>query len=184
MEDSDPALYVVPEPPPHLARGPTIAGAHGNASGAPTFRRRSVAWARCPLRSIPASVWPNLSSCVLNNLLCMANSQFLSISRISFACYDRARRDLAALVLQLLTTVARLAGPGGPRAVVAESVLAKHQLLILNRSRGRKPHGGLRLRNSMALKRHDIGLLIEGKPTRSPAPGMCADGACRGTPTD
>jgi len=28
----------------------------------------------------------------------------------------------------LLTTVARLAGPGGARAVVAESVLVKHQL--------------------------------------------------------
>jgi putative transposase len=42
-------------------------------------------------------------------------------------------------VLHLLTTVARLAGPGGARAVVAESVLVKHQLLILNRSRKRSP---------------------------------------------
>jgi hypothetical protein len=33
--------------------------------------------------------------------------------------------------------VARLAGPGGARAVVAESVLVKQQLLILNRSRRR-----------------------------------------------
>jgi putative transposase len=36
-------------------------------------------------------------------------------------------------------TVARLAGPGGARSVVAESVLVKHQLLILNRSRKRSP---------------------------------------------
>jgi hypothetical protein len=43
-------------------------------------------------------------------------------------------RDLAVLVLHLLATVARLAGPGGARAVVAESVLVKQQLLILNRS--------------------------------------------------
>jgi hypothetical protein len=37
-------------------------------------------------------------------------------------------RDLAVLVLHLLATVARLAGPGGARSVVAESVLVKHQL--------------------------------------------------------
>ena len=49
-------------------------------------------------------------------------------------------RDLAVLVLHLLTTVARLAGPGGARSVVAESVLVKHQLLILNRSRKRSPN--------------------------------------------
>src|SRR5438876_2639110 len=49
-------------------------------------------------------------------------------------------RDLAVLVLHLLATVARLAGPGGARAVVAESVLVKHQLLILNRSRRRSPN--------------------------------------------
>jgi antirestriction protein ArdC len=47
--------------------------------------------------------------------------------------------DLAILFLHLLATVARLAGPGGARSVVAESVLVKHQLLILNRSRKRSP---------------------------------------------
>jgi hypothetical protein len=49
-------------------------------------------------------------------------------------------RDLAVLVLHLLSTVARLVGPGGVRSVVAESVLVKHQLLILNRSRKRSPN--------------------------------------------
>src|SRR5712691_2742852 len=49
-------------------------------------------------------------------------------------------RDLAVLFLHLLATVARLAGPGGVRAVVAESVLVKQQLLILNRSRKRSPN--------------------------------------------
>src|SRR3979490_1333390 len=49
-------------------------------------------------------------------------------------------RDLAILFLHLLATVARLVGPGGVRSVVAESVLVKQQLLILNRSRTRSPN--------------------------------------------
>jgi putative transposase len=49
-------------------------------------------------------------------------------------------RDLAVLFLHLLATVARLAGPGGARSVVAESVLVKQQLLTLNRSRTRSPN--------------------------------------------
>jgi putative transposase len=46
------------------------------------------------------------------------------------------------LFIHLVVTVARLLGPGGTRSVVAESLLVKHQLLILNRSRVRAP--GLR----------------------------------------
>jgi putative transposase len=49
-------------------------------------------------------------------------------------------RDLVILFVHLIVTLARLAGPGGVRSVVAESVLVKHQLLILNRSRKRAPH--------------------------------------------
>src|SRR5215469_14609934 len=49
-------------------------------------------------------------------------------------------RDLLILVVHLMTTVCRLAGPGGLRAVVAESVLTKPQMLILNRSRRRAPN--------------------------------------------
>jgi hypothetical protein len=48
-------------------------------------------------------------------------------------------RDLAVLFIHLLTTVARLAGPGSARSVVAESVLVKPQRLILNRSQTRSP---------------------------------------------
>jgi hypothetical protein len=48
-------------------------------------------------------------------------------------------RDLAVLPVQVLATVARLAGPGGVRAVVAESVPVKQQLLILDRSGKRAP---------------------------------------------
>ena len=52
-------------------------------------------------------------------------------------------RDLVILLVHLITTVFQLAKPGGVRAVVAESVLAKHQLLILNRSRRRSPNLGM-----------------------------------------
>ena len=48
--------------------------------------------------------------------------------------------DLAVLFLHLVATLIRLVGPGGARAVVAESVLIKQQLLILNRSRKRAPN--------------------------------------------
>jgi hypothetical protein len=49
-------------------------------------------------------------------------------------------RDLLILIVHLITTVGRLANPGGLRAVVAESVLVKHQLLIVSRSRQRSPN--------------------------------------------
>src|SRR4030095_13593047 len=49
-------------------------------------------------------------------------------------------RDLAVLFVHLIATVARLLGRGGARSVVAESLLLKHQLLILNRSRTRAPN--------------------------------------------
>lgn len=49
-------------------------------------------------------------------------------------------RDLLILIVHLITTVIRLAKPGGVRAVVAESVLVRHQLLIGNRSRRRSPN--------------------------------------------
>ena len=49
-------------------------------------------------------------------------------------------RDLVILFIHLIATFARLLGPGGLRSVVAESVLVKQQLLILNRSRQRSPN--------------------------------------------
>src|SRR6266436_9082517 len=49
-------------------------------------------------------------------------------------------RDFIILFVHLLVTVARLAGSGGVRSVVAESVFVKQQLLILNRSRKRAPN--------------------------------------------
>src|SRR6266487_4151259 len=49
-------------------------------------------------------------------------------------------RDVVILFVHLMVTVVRLAGPGGLRSVVAESVLVKHQLRILNRGRKRAPN--------------------------------------------
>ena len=49
-------------------------------------------------------------------------------------------RDSIILLVHLITTLARLIGPGGLRSVVAESLLVRQQLLILNRSRHRAPN--------------------------------------------
>lgn len=48
-------------------------------------------------------------------------------------------RDLIVLIVHLITTVFQLVQPGGMRAVMAESVLTRHQLLILSRPRRRAP---------------------------------------------
>jgi putative transposase len=48
-------------------------------------------------------------------------------------------RDLVTLLIHLLATLFRLIGPGGIRSVVAESIIVKHQLVVLNRSRKRAP---------------------------------------------
>ena len=66
-------------------------------------------------------------------------AKFLNISCEVAILLGLSVRDLAVLFLHLLTTAARLAGPGGARSVVAESLLLKQQLLILNRSRKRSP---------------------------------------------
>ena len=49
-------------------------------------------------------------------------------------------RDVVILFLPLIATVVRLARPGSLRSVIAESLLLKHQLQILNRGRKRAPN--------------------------------------------
>jgi hypothetical protein len=49
-------------------------------------------------------------------------------------------RDLVILAIHLLATFAKLFRAGGVRAVAAESLLLKHQLLIGNRARQRAPN--------------------------------------------
>ena len=45
----------------------------------------------------------------------------------------------ALLVIHVLTTLAKLVGPGGAKAIIAENVLVKHQQLIARRSVGKTP---------------------------------------------
>jgi hypothetical protein len=49
-------------------------------------------------------------------------------------------KDLLILLIHLVTTIAKLMGTGGARAVVADSLLMKQQLLVINRSRRRAPN--------------------------------------------
>ncbi|PYU83828.1 MAG: hypothetical protein DMG50_06760 [Acidobacteria bacterium] len=56
------------------------------------------------------------------------------------SCYHSSMRHLVVLFIHFLATLARLLGPGGVRSLVAESLLLRHQLLILNRSRQRSPN--------------------------------------------
>ena len=49
-------------------------------------------------------------------------------------------KDMLLMLAHLLTTLAKLLGPGGAKAIVADSLLMKQQLLIINRSRRRAPN--------------------------------------------
>src|ERR1700758_2962442 len=49
-------------------------------------------------------------------------------------------RDIFTLFLHVIVTMIRLGQAGGIRSVVAESVLMRHQVLILNRGRKRAPN--------------------------------------------
>ena len=49
-------------------------------------------------------------------------------------------RHIFTLFLHAIVIMIRLGRPGGPRSVVAESVLLRHQILILNRGRKRAPN--------------------------------------------
>ncbi len=49
-------------------------------------------------------------------------------------------KDVIVLLFDMLTTFARLVGPGGGRAVIAENLLLKQQLIIHSRSRQRAPN--------------------------------------------
>ena len=49
-------------------------------------------------------------------------------------------KDIVLVVIHLGVTAAKLLGPGGMRAVVAENVLLKQQLIVLRRPRRRAPN--------------------------------------------
>ena len=49
-------------------------------------------------------------------------------------------KDLLLILAHLLTTLAKLLGPGGAKAIIADSLLMKQQLIVINRSRRRAPN--------------------------------------------
>jgi putative transposase len=49
-------------------------------------------------------------------------------------------RDIVLLIFHLAVTAAKLLGPGGVRAIVAENLLLKHELTVLCRARKRAPN--------------------------------------------
>ena len=55
-------------------------------------------------------------------------------------CYHSSMRHLVVLLIHLIVVLTQLLQLGGVRSLVAESLLLKHQLLIVNRSRQRSPH--------------------------------------------
>src|SRR5215472_13116641 len=85
-------------------------------------------------------------------------------------------RDFLILFVHLIGIVVRLAKPCGLRSVVAESVLVRHQLLMLNRGRKRAPNlratdrivAGGRDRHDAAIRRtsaqSDVGTKREWHP--------------------
>ena len=60
-------------------------------------------------------------------------------------------RDLLLLAIHLFVTIAKLLRPGGVRAVAAESLLLKQQIIAGNRSRKRAPNLTTRDRFVLAL---------------------------------
>jgi hypothetical protein len=71
---------------------------------------------------------------------------------------------LLILAVHLLATIAKLVRPGGVRAVVAESLVLKHQLLISSRARRRAP-------NLNSFDRFLLGLgSLFVPPSRTPKP--------------
>jgi hypothetical protein len=72
-------------------------------------------------------------------------------------------RDLVVLLIHFIASLARLLGPGGARSLVAVSLLLKHQLLILNRSRQRAAE-------SVRVRSDPCRLAVALAPSHAPAP--------------
>jgi len=49
-------------------------------------------------------------------------------------------KDMVILFIHLLTTAAKLLGPDGAKAIIAENLLLKQQLLVVTRSSRRAPN--------------------------------------------
>jgi len=77
-------------------------------------------------------------------------------------------KDLLILLAHLLTTTAKLLGPGGAKTIVADSLLMKQQLLIITRSRRRSPNLSALDRN--LLKQRKYRLLCSASRKGKPGP--------------
>src|SRR5438270_13155923 len=62
----------------------------------------------------------------------------LGARRLTYA--DPHMRNLLLVLLHLAVMSAKLCGPGGVRAVMAENLLLKQQLIVLRRARRRAPN--------------------------------------------
>jgi hypothetical protein len=57
--------------------------------------------------------------------------------RLAYA--DSRMKDFLLILLHLAVTTAKLCGPGGVRAMIAENLVLKQQLIVLRRGRRRAP---------------------------------------------
>ena len=71
--------------------------------------------------------------------LWLANCYFAHNPYDSPSCYHSSMRHFVVLFIHLTAILTQLLQPGGVRPLIAESLLLKHQLLIVNRSRQRSP---------------------------------------------
>jgi hypothetical protein len=78
-------------------------------------------------------------------------------------------KDRVLLLIHLLTTLAKLLGPGGVKAIVADSLLMKQQLLVISRSRKRAPN--LSVIDRFLLRSFPAGILV-AFPQSAPYPAV------------
>lgn len=104
------------------------------------------------MRLVPISLYGssalfkfNVSPCLfclsLANSYSINNIRRLAIVAFAGKYYPRvACEEIIYLLFDLLTTMAKLLRPGGSRALMAENLLLKQQLIIHSRSRQRAPN--------------------------------------------
>ena len=83
-------------------------------------------------------------------------------------------KDLLLPLLHLAVTAAKLCRPGGVRAVIAENLLLKQQLIVLRRSRQRAPN--LRVGRSAPMRIR--GAFSESGSGFARSPSDCARPRC------
>jgi hypothetical protein len=66
-------------------------------------------------------------------------------------------KDLLLALLHLVVMTAKLCGPGGARAVIAENLLLKQQLIVLRRARHRAPNLTLQAYYNVARSHASLG---------------------------